>query len=277
VHYNDPARADELAGTKEITAKVFLDGAPVGTVRTHAAEDWSVKIDVTPGPHRLEFRSEDSFNLRRLEISTDASRFTPQFDQGRLFAPMQRIVSSFTNEHETPVTYRIQAQIRGVQGLAECRARYKLQVEAVDKAIGEIVALLKKTGQYDNTLIVLTGSHGEALGEHGVTGHDITLYDEVLRVPLVIKPVAGDERRVALGKRPFALVRQIDIAPTILDLVGARARCREQRACRSWRTASARSSPNPTLPKRRARSSCTATIASSSCTSPPRTASRCTT
>jgi arylsulfatase A-like enzyme len=223
VHYSDPARADELVGTKEITAKVFLDGAPIGTVRTRSSQDWSVKIDVTPGPHRLEFRSEDSFNLRRLEVATESSRFAPEFEQGRLFAPMQKIVTTFVNEHESTLTCRIQAQIRGVQGLAECRARYKEQVESVDRAIGELIAILKNTGQYEKTIIVVTGSHGEALGEHGVTGHDITLYDEVLRVPLVIKPVAEDDRRVTLGKRQYTLLRHTDLAPTILELAGVRA------------------------------------------------------
>jgi arylsulfatase A-like enzyme len=155
-------------------------------------------------------------------MSSDSARFTPKFDQGRLFAPMQRIVTSFVNEHEETITCRIQAQIRGVQSLAECRARYKQQVEAVDRAIGELVGVLKRTSQYDNTIIVVTGSHGEALGEHGVTGHDITLYDEVLRVPLVIKPAAEEDRRIPLGKRQFALVRQIDIVPTLLELVGER-------------------------------------------------------
>lgn len=223
VHFSDPARADELVGSAEITAKVFLDGAPIGTVRTNATEDWSVKIDIGPGPHRLEFRSSQSFNLRRFEIVSDKDRLTPEFQQGRLFAPLQQVVIAFANEHPTPITYRLQAQIRGVQSLAECRLRYKAQVEAVDRAIGEIVETLKATQQYENTVIVVTGSHGEALGEHGVTGHDITLYDEVLRVPLLIKPSVDEDRRVLLSRQQYALVRQIDIAPTLLELVGERA------------------------------------------------------
>ncbi|MBL8858642.1 MAG: sulfatase [Planctomycetes bacterium] len=222
VEYSDPSRADELVGMKEIVAKVYLDGVLIGNVRTKSAEDWSVKIDATPGPHRLEFRSDDTFNLRRMEIVSDSVHFTPKFEHGRLFAPMQSISISFTNDHERPITCRLQAQIRGVQSLAECRARYKAQVEAVDRAIGEVIETLKKTNQYDRTVIVLTGSHGEALGEHGVTGHDTTLYDEVLRVPLIIKPVANDGRRVALAKRQFSIVRHIDVAPTILDMIGQR-------------------------------------------------------
>lgn len=222
VNYSDPARADELVGSTKATAKVLLDGAPLGTVRTQDLEDWSVNVDLGPGPHRLEFRSEDTFNLRRLEVASATSRLKPVFEQGHLFAPMQNVVVLLVNDREMPLTCRIQVQIRGVQSLPECRARYKAQVEAVDRAIGELVEVLKRTNQYEHTVIVVTGSHGEALGEHGVTGHDITLYDEVLRVPLVVKPTIEEDRRVALGKRQFALVRHIDVVPTILELVGER-------------------------------------------------------
>ena len=222
VEYSDPSRADELVGMKEIVAKVYLDGVLIGNVHTLSTEDWSVKVDATPGPHRLEFRSTDTFNLRRMEIVSDTARFLPKFEEGQLFAPLQHASISFSNDHDRPITCRLQAQIRGVQSLAECRARYKAQVESVDRAIGEVIEALKKSNQYDRTVIVVTGSHGEALGEHGVTGHDTTLYDEVLRVPLIIKPVADDGRRAALAKRQFALVRHIDIVPTILDMIGER-------------------------------------------------------
>lgn len=221
VQYSDPARADMLSGQKPVFARVVLDGAPIGNVRTHESEDaWSVEVDVTPGPHRLEIRSDDSFNLRRLDITTANARFTPTYESGRLYAPISRVATAFVNDHDSVVTCRIEVRIRAVQSLADCRTHYKAQVEAVDRAVGEVVATLKNLGRYDDTVIVVTGSHGESLGEHGITGHDINLYDEVLRVPLVIKPVADEARRVTLAKLQFSLVRHIDIAPTLLEMVG---------------------------------------------------------
>lgn len=221
VQYSDPARADELTVQKPVVAKVVLDGAPIGSVRTKDNDDdWSVEVDVTPGPHRLELRSEDSFNLRRLDITSSGARFTPTYEQGNLYAPVSRIAATFVNDRDSVVTCHFEVRVRAVQNLADCRAHYKAQIESVDRAVGDVVASLKKLGRYEDTVIVVTGSHGEALGEHGMTGHDITLYDEVLRVPLVIKPAQSESRRVDLAKHQFELVRHIDIAPTLLEMVG---------------------------------------------------------
>ena len=57
--------------------------------------------------------------------------------------------------------------------------------------IARLLADLRGRGLYDSSLIVVTSDHGEALDEHGHTRHVINLYDELLHVPLMIKPPAG--------------------------------------------------------------------------------------
>ncbi len=222
VDFSDPTSSADEAGDIDVSARVLLDGAPIGTVRTRDENPWSVEIDIAPGTHRLEMRSESTFSLRRFEASSARARYAPTFETGRMFAPVTRVVVTIVNDQDERVTCRFEAGIRAVQPLADTRAHYKQQVETVDRAIGQIVAQLVASGQYDHTLIVVTGSHGEALGEHGITGHDISLYDEVLRVPLVLKPVADEERRTELSRRQFELVRHIDVAPTLLDLLDER-------------------------------------------------------
>lgn len=218
--YSDASRAADFDGTKPVVTKVLLDGAPIGSIRTMATADWSVDIDVTPGPHKLELRSEDSFYLRHLDFLCEQTSLRPEFEEGRLYAPLSRVRTTFSNDRDRVMTVRFTATVRAVQNLATTRLHYKAQVEAVDKAVGEVVAALKAAGKYDDTIIVVTGSHGEALGEHGVTGHDVTLYDEVLRVPLLIKPASSEERRSVLGGAQYSLVRHIDVAPTLLEMVG---------------------------------------------------------
>ena len=66
-------------------------------------------------------------------------------------------------------------------------------------------------------LLLITSDHGEALGEHGQIGHVNTLYDEVLKVPLVIRTPSTRDRR-ALSKSSERLVAHVDLAPTILEL-----------------------------------------------------------
>jgi len=86
----------------------------------------------------------------------------------------------------------------------------------MDALIGQLADELKKMGLTDNTLLVLTGDHGEAFSEHGQSIHGFTVYNEELQVPLlVINPRLFPYKRLMNGP-----ARQIDIAPTLLSLLG---------------------------------------------------------
>src|SRR5262249_20225731 len=75
---------------------------------------------------------------------------------------------------------------------------------------------LKQSGIYDDTLIVLTGDHGEEFGERGMVGwHSLTVYDEILRVPLLVKFPHSWRAGRGVGRQ----VGHVDIHPTILDVL----------------------------------------------------------
>jgi arylsulfatase A-like enzyme len=93
---------------------------------------------------------------------------------------------------------------------------YDAEISYVDAEIGKVMAKLKEMDLYDNTVIVLNSDHGEAFGEHGKYFHDITVYDEMARVPLIIKPPHSRDKNKAV----WGQVRNIDIMPTILDYCG---------------------------------------------------------
>jgi choline-sulfatase len=97
------------------------------------------------------------------------------------------------------------------------KAAYDARVAYADDLVGELVAFLKKRGLYSGGVIVLTSGHGLGLGDHGEEGHGLFLYEPVVRVPLIIKP----PRRDGGGRHSAALVQHVDVAPTVLDLVGA--------------------------------------------------------
>lgn len=92
------------------------------------------------------------------------------------------------------------------------RELYQAEVAAFDAYFGGFVAALKRERLYDNSLIVLTSDHGEEFFEHGGWSHAHSLYDELLRIPLLIKFPGGryGGRRLS---RPVGLV---DVLPTIL-------------------------------------------------------------
>src|SRR6266446_1177939 len=64
---------------------------------------------------------------------------------------------------------------------------YDGEIAYADSVIGGFVGYLKKTGRYDNALIVVVGDHGEGLGEHREDTHGIFLYDSTTHVPLLVK------------------------------------------------------------------------------------------
>jgi arylsulfatase A-like enzyme len=93
---------------------------------------------------------------------------------------------------------------------------YDAEILSMDEAFGRFIADLKAQGRYENTLILVTSDHGEEFGEHGQMGwHSHTLYDELLRVPLLIKL---PENRHA-GDTVTPQVRLLDLPATILDLL----------------------------------------------------------
>ena len=95
-------------------------------------------------------------------------------------------------------------------------ALYDGEIAWVDHHVGQLIASLKERGLYENTVIVVTSDHGDEFLEHGELGHQHSLYQELLRVPFILR-VPNLEG----GRRIDRLVQSIDIMPTLLDLLGA--------------------------------------------------------
>ncbi len=93
---------------------------------------------------------------------------------------------------------------------------YTGDIDFMDRYVGAFLDGLRDRGLYDDTLIVLTSDHGEEFFEHGGFSHGQSVYDELVRVVLVIKL----PRNRAAGARNEHLARHLDVAPTILSLAG---------------------------------------------------------
>ncbi len=93
---------------------------------------------------------------------------------------------------------------------------YDGEIAYADSALGNFIQYLKKSGWYENSLIIVVGDHGEGLGEHREETHGIFLYDSTTHVPLIIKLPRGKDA----GKAVNAQVRTLDILPTALDVAG---------------------------------------------------------
>ena len=94
---------------------------------------------------------------------------------------------------------------------------YDAEVAYVDAELGRLIEALDEAGRSERTLIVVVADHGEALGQHGEPSHGYFVYDEVVRVPLILSARSLFPRPRVVADVPVSVV---DVAPTILDLLG---------------------------------------------------------
>lgn len=102
------------------------------------------------------------------------------------------------------------------EDLAYLTGLYDGHVAFGDACVGRIRQCLQDLGLARDTALIVTADHGEEFMEHGGFDHGRTLYEEVLHVPLVMEAPGRTARRKVVPE----VVRLLDVAPTIMDLVG---------------------------------------------------------
>jgi len=100
--------------------------------------------------------------------------------------------------------------------LRRLRAYYYANITMIDEAIGKLLAVLERKGYLDDSLIVFTSDHGDALGDHGLS-QKWSMYDAVTRVPALFW-APGE---VPGGRRLDGLCQLFDIGATVLEWAGA--------------------------------------------------------
>lgn len=103
--------------------------------------------------------------------------------------------------------------------LRQAHALYDGEVAYTDHQLAALFATLEERGLWENTVIAVVGDHGEEFQEHRSLGHTRTVYDELIRVPLLLK-LPGPERTADVRPRVPEQVRNLDVAPTLLELAG---------------------------------------------------------
>ena len=115
---------------------------------------------------------------------------------------------------------------------------YDAEIAFIDQQLGRLLVAVNKKSPVGRTMIVLLADHGEGLGQHGEYSHGTFLYDSTLRIPWIMVGPA-----IPAGLRIQQQAREIDVLPTILNLLGGKASsavqgtsmtpafCRQTRAC----------------------------------------------
>ena len=147
----------------------------------------------------------------------------PPFD--RRFDPEYRGAIDGRDYFQNPLVFdprRRPGRVIGERDLEHVRALYRGEVAWCDAQLGRLLDALEAEGRLERALVIVTADHGEEFFEHDNRGHRQTLYEEVLRVPLLVVPprVAEGPDPARRGTRCAALTSLEDVLPTILDYAG---------------------------------------------------------
>ena len=171
---------------------------------TQGDQPWHLHVDF-PEPHLPSHPSQEYMH-----------RFPPEsIPQWGGFADTFR---------DKPYMQRQHQAIWGVQGWtwedwAPIVARYYAVVAQIDDAIGTILRQLEQSGAADDTVVIYTTDHGDMGGSHGMVDKHYCMYDDILRVPLIVRWPG----RVAAGSRCSDFVKNaLDLPPTLLQIAGSR-------------------------------------------------------
>jgi len=199
--------AEQLRDAGYATGGLPDDAAVTGAYGFDQGFDWYPYTPDWPGGARQSSAALTLYGLARAALAPGELPYTPAADQ--LARAAEHLAA---NAGERTFTF---VHLREPES-ARDRAAYAAAVGQVDGQLGRFFDDLRADGRYDDTLIVVTADHGLALGEHGAVGPGGSLYDEQLHVPLLVKLPGG----ARAGTRVPWQVRQIDVAPTVLDVAG---------------------------------------------------------
>lgn len=110
----------------------------------------------------------------------------------------------------------ISEEERAANRYAPFMREYAAEIRYLDEVLSELIEDLERLALLERSVLIVTSDHGEEFGEHDSMGHSKTVYDEVLRVPLIL--VAPG--LVPAGRRVPEQVSLVDVKPTLLDLLG---------------------------------------------------------
>ncbi len=126
--------------------------------------------------------------------------------------PIDAVLDKIKNEKYRDYLKRL---VSGANRVGELVRRYDEAIAFTDKQVGEITKFLEENGLLEDTLVIVTSDHGESLVEHGIYFSHHGLYDEVIKVPLILShPDLPKNIRIK------GFIQHCDLVPTILDLLG---------------------------------------------------------
>jgi arylsulfatase A-like enzyme len=204
-------RAGGRAGTLDIPMERFPDCAAAGFTRRFIREQERgdqpfMAFCAFPGPHS-PWLVPHEFGIR---YDPDEIPLWPNREESFSGKPLNQKKLRLQEMREGSPGYV--ADERALREMLACCFSY---LELIDRLVGEVLSELEATGQYENTLVVFTADHGDMAGSHGFLSKGAYMYDEIYRIPMILKP-AGSE---GPPRRMGGPVHLMDLTATLMHLM----------------------------------------------------------
>lgn len=189
------------------------------TTQNYADPGWTLESEKIPPTETLKKHRNDKF-FAWFHFREPHLPYAPPEPFKSVFFKEPYSISKEKLQHVMESRIALKGKIQFDAGdLPAIRDLYDAEILYQDSLLSELFEYLNSSGLADNTIVILTADHGEELLEHGFIGHastseEATVYDEVVRIPLLIK-IPGNPVALPMTKQ----VQQIDIMPTLFDLM----------------------------------------------------------
>ncbi len=206
-------------------ARKIIDGNPVANVANvlyrHLVRDRSDK-----GGERttewinqwLEDREDDNPFFLFTNYLEPHLEYRPPKRRADQFLPNTHTYEEAVEIPQEPWEYAAGNLELGDADFRALRGLYRAEIAYLDEQLAELKRALIKSGEWENTVLIVTADHGENIGHHGLMDHQYCLYDSLVHVPLVVQGGQFDDYGEITD-----LVSLTDIAPTLLDVAGIEA------------------------------------------------------
>lgn len=225
VQLRDPLQAGQVTIAEMLALKGFRTGAVVANSVIYADDaNFHQGFEVMEGLHgEGDQRSKDvdaSVVVDRALAYVDSRRGLPTFLYAHAIdphvpyqppPPFDRMFEPHPEEGHWGIDPR--TDLKGPKDRERLIAQYDGDIAYGDREFGRFVAGLKSRGVYDDALIVFLSDHGEEFDDHGGWLHGRSVFDELIRVPLIVKFPNGE----GAGRRVAQMVQVADVLPTILQ------------------------------------------------------------
>lgn len=216
VHLADPHEPYDAHDTVHAEARIYVGDTLLARVAVADFGPSLLEFDVQPGAHSIRIESDQIVMNRRFELMHTAA--TGAWLEAPPPSAVRKKWEGVLHVQRAGRLALAQALNEGGIPEAELRRRYALEVDAVDRYVGRLLAALDQSGRAERTWVIFTADHGEEIGDHGQVGHVNTLFEELVHVPLIVRPPTRTRAWSARIREDLAA--GVDVMPTILDLVG---------------------------------------------------------